>query len=325
MAGGHGPVDQEKVLEDMRLYVEAGITTFDCADIYTGVEELIGQFLRRSRDAMEDGSLPRVQIHTKCVPDLDSLPVLRRQDIVAIVDRSLQRLNVERLDLVQFHWWDYTIPGYVDALAHLQTLQKAGKIREIGVTNFDVAHLEEILHAGIGVVSNQVQYSVLDHRPERGMVSLCQRWGIALLCYGTVMGGLLSPRYLGAPEPDHPENRSVVKYKLIADDFGGWDLFQQMLTTLREIGHKHRVGIGAVASRYVLQKSGVGAVIIGARDARHLPETVRLFDFELDEQDLEAVGRVVRQALGPDGDVYSAERMKGQRHAAIMKYNLNKQ
>ncbi len=324
LAGGHGPVDREKAVEDMRRYVETGITTFDCADIYTGVEELIGQFLRRYRGAMEDGSLPGVQIHTKCVPDLDSLPVLRRQDIEAIVDRSLQRLGVDRLEMVQFHWWDYAIPGYVEALAHLQALQKAGKIREIGVTNFDVAHLEEVLQAGIDVVSNQVQYSVLDHRPERGMVSLCERSGIALLCYGTVAGGLLSSRYLGVPEPDPPhENRSVVKYKLMVDDFGGWDLFQQLLTTLQEIGRKHRVGIAAVASRYILQKSGVGAVIIGARHARHLPEMVRLFDFALDEEDLETVGRVVQQARGPAGDVYAAERVKGAKHAVIMKYNLS--
>ncbi len=321
---GQGPVDQEEALESMRLYAEAGITTFDCADIYTGVEELIGKFLRRYRGAMEDGSLPRVQIHTKCVPDLDSLPTLRRQDLEDIVDRSLQRLGVERLDLVQFHWWDYATPGYVEALANLQAIQKAGKIREIGVTNFDVAHLEEILQAGITIVSNQVQYSAVDQRPERGMASLCQRWGISLLCYGTLAGGLLSDRYLGVPEPEPPyENRSLVKYKLIVDDFGGWDLFQQLLTALQRIGQKHSASIAAVASRYILQKNSAGAVILGARHARHLPETVRLHALQLDEQDLEAINRIVRQAQGPGGDIYSVERMC-QKHADIMKYNLNR-
>jgi aryl-alcohol dehydrogenase-like predicted oxidoreductase len=308
----------------MRLYVQAGITTLDCADIYTGVEELIGQFLHRYRDAMKNGSLPSVQVHTKCVPDLDSLPSLSRQDIEAIVDRSLQRLGVEQLDLVQFHWWDYSVPGYVEALGHLQAFQKAGKIGEIGVTNFDAAHLEEVLQAGISVVSNQVQYSALDHRPERDMVSLCQRSGISLLCYGTLGGGLLSSRYLGVPEPQPPyENRSLLKYKLIVDDFGGWDLFQQLLTTLQEIGQKHDVSIASVASRYILQKSSVGAVIIGTRHVRHLRETMRLIDLELDEHDLGAIARVVQQARGPEGGVYSVERLS-QKHAAIMKYNLNR-
>jgi len=323
LAGGHGAIEAEQAVEDMRAYVEAGITTFDCADIYTGVEELIGTFLRRYRAAMESGSLPRVQIHTKFVPDLDALPRLRRRDVEAIIDRSLLRLGVERLDLVQFHWWDYGIRGYVETALHLQALQKAGKIREIGATNWDVAHLEEILQAGVRIASHQVQYSVLDHRPERGMAALCRQWGIALLCYGTVGGGLLSERWLGALEPRPPfENRSLTKYKLIVDEFGGWEPFQRLLETLQEIGRKHEAGIAAVAGRYVLQKEGVAAIIVGARHARHLPETLRIFGLALDEQDLAAIAHVA-QSRGPAGDIYSVERQKGGKHAAIMRYNLN--
>ncbi len=309
----------------MRLYLEAGVTTFDCADIYTGVEELIGQFIRRYGSAVRDGTLPPLQIHTKCVPDLDALPRLKRRDIEAIVDRSLRRLGVDLLDLVQFHWWDYSIPGYVEAMVHLQNLQKEGKIRELGVTNFDTPRLTEILDAGVDIVSNQVQYSALDHRPERGMVSLCDRHDIALLCYGTLAGGLLSNRYLEAPEPGKPyENRSLAKYKLIVDDFGGWDLFQDLLIAFEGVAHKHNVSIAVAASRYILQKTAVGAVIIGARNARHLPDTLRLFDFELDPEDMENITRVVQRAIGPTGDVYSLERQKGRKHAAIMKYNLNR-
>ena len=204
LAGGHGRIDREQALEDMRLYVQAGITTFDCADIYTGVEALIGEFLRRHREDMARGNLPPVQVHTKYVPDLDLLPTLKKRDVESVIDRSLRRLAVERLDLVQFHWWDYDIPGYVEAALHLKALQDAGKIKHIGVTNFDVPHLEEILDAGVPVVSNQVQYSVLDHRPEQGMTKLCGRYGISLLCYGTVAGGFLSDRYLGASEPQPP-------------------------------------------------------------------------------------------------------------------------
>jgi aryl-alcohol dehydrogenase-like predicted oxidoreductase len=136
----------------MRAFVQAGITTFDCADIYTGVEELIGEFLRR-----HGGALPPVQVHTKYVPDLESLPNLTGRDVERSIDRSLRRLGVERLDLVQFHWWDYDVPGYVEAALQLARLQRAGKIRHIGLTNFDAMHLREILNAGVDVVSNQVQ------------------------------------------------------------------------------------------------------------------------------------------------------------------------
>lgn len=325
LAGGHGDIERERALDDMRLYAEAGITTFDCADIYTGVEELIGEFLRRHQRAMRDGQLPDIQVHTKYVPDLDALPTLTRRDVEAVVDRSLQRLGVERLDLVQFHWWDYDIPGYVEAAWHLEALRKAGKIRHIAVTNFDVPHLEEILEAGVPVVSNQVQYSVLDRRPERGMVDLCDRRGISLLCYGTVAGGFLSDRYLGVTEPVPPfENRSLTKYKLIIDDLGGWPLFEQLLAALKGVALKQGVSLATVATRYTLQKGGVGAVIVGARHARHLPDTLRLFSFVLDEGDLDTIERLTERAQGPAGDVYSVERVKGGKHAIIMKYNLNR-
>jgi aryl-alcohol dehydrogenase-like predicted oxidoreductase len=325
LAGGHGTIERERALADMRLYTEAGITTFDCADIYTGVEELIGDFLRRQQGAMRDGPLLGVQVHTKVVPDLGALPTLTRRDVEAAIDRSLQRLGLDHLDLVQFHWWDYDIPGYVEAASHLQNLRKAGKIRHIAVTNFDVPRLQEILDAGVPVVSNQVQYSVLDRRPERGMVDLCERHGITLLCYGTVAGGLLSDRYLGLPEPKPPfENRSLTKYKLIIDDFGGWELFQQLLATLERIARKHSASVATVATRYILQKDAVGAAIVGVRHAHHLADTLRLFSFVLDQSDLDAIQRITDQAQGPGGDVYSVERVKGGKHAVIMKTNLNR-
>ncbi len=326
LAGGHGAIGREQALDDMRAYVEAGVTTFDCADIYTGVEELIGEFLRRQRGAIRSGTLPEVQVHTKYVPDLAALPTLGREDVEAVIDRSLRRLGVERLDLVQFHWWDYDIADYVEAAWHLETLRQAGKIKHLGVTNFDVARLEEILAAGVPVVAHQVQYSVLDRRPERGMVELCEREGITLLCYGTLAGGFLSERYLGLPEPEPPlENRSLIKYKLIIDDYGGWGLFQQLLAALASIAGKHNASIAAVACRYVLQKQGVAAAIVGARHSRHLQDTVRTFRFALDAIDLDAIDGITCQGPGPAGDVYAAEREKGGRHAAIMRYNLSSQ
>jgi aryl-alcohol dehydrogenase-like predicted oxidoreductase len=325
LAGGHGSVDREQALRDMLAFVEAGITTMDCADIYTGVEALIGEFLSRHQAATERGELPAVQVHTKYVPDRNALPTLGGDEAEAIIDRSRRRLGMERLDLVQFHWWDYGVLGYVDATLHLNQLRKAGKIKHIGVTNFDVAHLAEILDAGVPVVSNQVQYSVLDQRSEGGMVDFCRQHDIDLLCYGTVAGGFLTDRYLGVSEPEHPlENRSLTKYKLIIDDFGGWGLFQELLETLQGIAEKHGASIATVATRYVLQKPKVAGVIVGARNTRHLDDTLQLFDFALDAQDVAAVEAVRERAEGPGGTVYGLERVKDGKHASIMKYNLNR-
>ena len=149
LAGGHGAVDAAAAHDDMDRFVAAGITTFDCADIYTGVEALIGAWI--ARRSARGGAAP-VQIHTKYVPDLDRLATHSRADVVRGVDRSLARLGVERLDLVQLHWWDYDAAGYVDAAGWLDEQRRAGKIRHVGLTNFDRERLSEIVAAGIPVV-----------------------------------------------------------------------------------------------------------------------------------------------------------------------------
>jgi aryl-alcohol dehydrogenase-like predicted oxidoreductase len=322
LAGGHGTIDHAAALDDMDRFVDAGITTFDCADIYTGVESLIGAWLRRR------GPRPSrpVQVHTKYVPDRDRLRTHTRADVVRGVERSLTRLGVEALDLVQLHWWDYDIPGYVDAAVWLDELRRDGKVRHLGLTNFDRPRLREVLAAGVRMVSHQVQYSVLDRRPANGMATLCAEYGIGLLCYGALAGGFLSERYLGRPDPAPPlENRSLVKYRLIIEEFGGWVRFQRLLTVLHDIAARHGVSIGAVAIRWVLDQPGAAGVIVGARHAGHLGDTLRACALALDADDHAAIARVQADARGPAGDVYALERAKDGPHAAIMRYTLNRQ
>ncbi len=326
LAGGHGRVDEQLAIEDMRAFVEAGITTFDCADIYTGVETLIGKFLKTYQDAFASGNLPSVQIHTKYVPDYNALATLSREDTTRIIDRSLKRLGVERLDMVQFSWWTYDIPGYVETALHLSELQKVGKIRYVGITNFDGAAIQKMIDAGVLITGNQVQYSILDHRPEQIQQDLAGQYGFRFLCYGVIAGGFLSDRYLGVPDPAQPlENRSLTKYRLIIDEFGGWPFFQEALRVLKYIADKHEVGIAEVASRYVLQKPNVGGIIIGARNQKHLDKLRYLSRFRLDAEDLKDISAVVGRAKGPKGPVFGLERDKSGKHGAIMKYNLNEQ
>lgn len=326
LAGGHGKIEEKQAIDDMLAFVEAGITTFDCADIYTGVEELIGKFLKEHKDAFNSGSLSPVQIHTKYVPDYDALATLSKEDTTKIIDRSLQRLGVERLDLVQFAWWDYRFPKYVETALHLTELQQQGKIRHLGITNFDAARIQEMLDAGVSIVGNQVQYSVLDHRPEATMTAIARHYNMGYLCYGVLAGGFLSDRYLNLPDPTEPlENRSLVKYRLIIEAFGGYALFQKLLKTLQAIGEKYEVGIAEVAGRYVLQKDQVAGIIVGARNRHHLDKLTQLNRFSLNEEDLEKIATIITQAKGPKGQVYELERDKEGKHGAIMRYNLNAQ
>jgi aryl-alcohol dehydrogenase-like predicted oxidoreductase len=308
----------------MAAFVDQGVTTFDCADIYTGVEEMIGRFRERLLATQGAEALRAFKVHTKFVPDWDALARIDRPYVRNVIDRSLRRLRLERLDLVQFHWWNYQTPGVVETALLLKELQDEGKIDQIGGTNFDTAHVRALLDAGVPLVSMQVQYSPLDTRPENGLVALCQERGVKLLCYGTVAGGFLSERWLGAPEPPEPfTNRSLTKYKLIIDDFGGWSLFQNLLATLKAIGSKHGVGLTAVATRWVLDRPAVAGAIIGARYAEHLPANLAAFGFALDGEDRAAIDAVLARRTGPEGDTYTVERDREGRHGRIMHYNLS--
>ena len=324
LAGGHGNISEEQALADMHHFVKADITTFDCADIYTGVEELIGKFRKKYKDEFRSGALSPIQIHTKYVPDYNALATLKKEDTTRIIDRSLKRLGVERLDLVQFAWWDYQFPKYLETAVHLSELQKSGKIRFLGVTNFDTQRIQEMLDAGVPIASNQVQYSVLDHRVEKDMTALAQKHHIPYLCYGTVAGGFLSDRYLNAPDPVPPfENRSLTKYRLIIDEFGGYELFQEALQVLKIIAKQYEVGIAEVACKYILQKPMVGGVIVGARNRNHLGKLQKLDSFTLNQNDLVKIESVVSRSKGPNGPFYELERDKTGKHGSIMKYNLN--
>jgi aryl-alcohol dehydrogenase-like predicted oxidoreductase len=318
LAGGHGAVDRAAAIADMHAFVDAGVTTFDCADIYTGVESLIGDFIR------DRGRASDLQIHTKYVPDRSQLGRLTAHDVGRAVERSLTRLGVEALDLVQFHWWDYGVPGAIDALGWLADERRLGRIRQLGVTNFDTPTLAALLDAGLPIVSHQVQYSLLDRRPSGVMRALCAARGVQLLCYGTVAGGFLSERYLGAAEPGPAlENRSLVKYRLIVEEAGGWPRLQRLLSRLAAIATRRGTGIAAVAIAWVLRQPHVAAAIVGARHARHLPSTLAAASTVLDDDDVRALDAAAADGPPLPGDVYALERTQGGRHAAVMKYELN--
>ncbi|MBV9289250.1 MAG: aldo/keto reductase [Hyphomicrobiales bacterium] len=325
LAGGHCAVDREKAIGDLIAAFDAGIFTFDCADIYTGVEELYGEVRDRICATRGEEAARRLKIHTKFVPDLDLLPTIERADVERIIDRSLRRLKVEALDLVQFHWWDYAEPRMLETVATLDELRRAGKVMRIGGTNFDTRRLEQLLDADLPIVSMQVQYSLIDRRPDRGFARVCERRGVGLLCYGTVAGGFLSDRWLGVPEPRGAlANRSLVKYKLIIDEFGGWALFQDLLAVLRRIADRHGADIASVASAAVLGGPAVAAVIIGATSRAHLAPNVAASSLRLTPSDHTEI-IAVTGGRGPGGDVYEVERDRAGAHGAIMKYNLNRE
>ena len=321
LAGGHGPVDRRQAIADMAQYVQAGLTTFDCADIYTGVEELIGDF----RHAYP-GLAPRVQVHTKLVPDYDRLASLQSSEVENIIHRSRQRLRQDTLDLVQFHWWDTAVAGYLEVAQTLQRLQAQGYIRHIGLTNFNTTLTRQLVQAGLPVISTQVQYSVLDRRPEAQLLPYARQQGVSLLVYGSLAGGFVSPHWLNQPEPSGPfDNRSLTKYKLIIDDAGGWELFQALLHTLHQIGQAHNASLSQIAVAWVLHQPGVAAAIVGATSTRHLQPNLAIPQIQLSPGELQAIDQVRQQGQPLTGDAFDLELDKEGRHGRIMKYNLNRE
>lgn len=315
-------ISNDDLFATLRRLVEAGFTTFDCADIYTGVEERLGAFLR---DLQRSGPETGLQIHTKFVPDRDDLATVDRAYVRRIVERSMTRLGVEALDLVQFAWWDYDVPGWLEVAGWLRDLQDEGKIRHLGATNFDTTHMREFAAAGLPFLTNQVQYSVLDHRPERSMAAFCRESPLRLIAYGALAGGFLSDRYRGSPAPAPPlENRSLTKYALVIDEFGGWIRFQGLLDILHELAVSYGTTVGTVALRYVLQRPAVAAVIVGMRNDQHLAATVEVGRVHLSADDVRRIDDYCR-GRGPQGDVFDLERDPDGAHGRIMRYNLNRE
>lgn len=311
VAGGHGYIDPTSAINSMIDYHNAGFTTWDLADIYGPAEDFVGDFRHKLRQVQGESALDNVQALTKFVPNPGAMtrPVVEQS-----INESLAKMNLATLDLLQFHWWDYNDTNYLNALDYLSELRDEGKIKHIGLTNFDTQRMQVMADHGLNLVSNQVQYSLIDMRPEVKMEKFCKQHNMTLLTYGTLCGGLLSEKFLGKPEPlrGHLNTASLQKYKNMIDAWGGWILFQELLRTLDEIAHKHSVSIANVATRHILDKPQVAGVIIGVRlgIAEHIADNLRVFDMKLDSDDYSKIKAVICKShdlfelIGDCGDEY---------------------
>jgi aryl-alcohol dehydrogenase-like predicted oxidoreductase len=311
VAGGHGQIDHELAMADMLRYHDAGFTTWDLADIYGPAEDFIGDFRRRLSKVKGKEELDKIQLFTKWVPQPSRIT---RSMVNSSIETSIRRMDVSSLDLLQFHWWDYNNPYYMDALKYLSDLRDKGNIKHLGLTNFDTDHLQIITDSGVPIASNQVQYSIIDRRPEVKMIPFCRKHNISLLTYGSICGGLLSERYVGKPEPSITDlnTLSLQKYKKMIDTWGNWNLFQRLLLVLDNIAKKHRASIANVATNYILSKATVAGVIIGVRLGiiDHIDDNSNVFNFNLDDSDLESIDLVCENSnnlyeiIGDCGEEY---------------------
>jgi aryl-alcohol dehydrogenase-like predicted oxidoreductase len=161
LAGGHGKYRESDAIQNMIAHYQAGINTLDTADIYGPSEVIIGKFVNQQSSSSQ--GKPIIPMTKFCcfryLEDIDRTEVRQR------ILKSCERLQVKQLPLVQFFWSRYDVKRYVDVALYLTELKEEGLIQEIGATNFDLKHLQELKNAGIPIVSHQVQLSALDRRP----------------------------------------------------------------------------------------------------------------------------------------------------------------
>lgn len=272
--------DLDAAAEALVSYARDGFDSFDMADHYGSAEIVAGMAHKAMREA---GQTPPT-ILTKWCPEpgeMDASTVRKG------VETALERLDLPVVDVMQFHWWRYESPQYLDALEQLMRLREEGLIREIGLTNFDAAHLHLILKHGIEVASNQVCFSLLDRRAAGQLSEVAAANNVSLLAFGTLCGGFLSDRSVGAEEPREIADWSRMKYKRFIDASGDWASFQSLLVILDSVAKKHDVSISNIATAWALAHPAITSTIIGTRlgEGQHRADNKRALAVQLDRQD----------------------------------------
>ncbi|KIK63070.1 hypothetical protein GYMLUDRAFT_72306 [Collybiopsis luxurians FD-317 M1] len=283
---------QNAALEQL---VKAGLLATDMADHYGDAELVYKSF--RTRLPLSVAST--VVAATKWCIFRDPEGDISAQFVLNAVQERSRRLG-GRIELLQFHWFDYSRKDYLFILTELVKLSKSHPelVSNVGLCNFDAEHTEEAcLHilsefGQVGLVSNQVQYSLVDPRPSIKMTDVCNKYGLKLLTYGTLCGGLMSEKWLGAKEPNiYSESLRLTpshrKYFDVIKAWASWNDFQILLSTLKAIADKHRVDLANVATRWVLDRPAVGAVIVGTRlgVSSNVESNLKTFSLRLDEED----------------------------------------
>ena len=286
-------IDPKAYSEKIIPYVEAGLTTFDMADHYGSSELIVGEYNLNN-------STSDVQLLTKWVPKPGKVD---KQSVSDAVQLALDRMKQTSIDLMQYHAWHYPDPSWLDALFYLTELKQEGLIKNIGVTNFDAAHLRVACASGIPIVSNQISNSLIDQRANSSkIINVCNEYGIKLLAYGVVMGGFLTNKWLNKnePKPENLKTWSEMKYKRFIDESGGWDAYQNLLNVVNQIAQNNDVSIANICSRYILENPLVAGIIIGARlgENNHIKDNLNILKTKISKEEINLI-RDAQKELNP--------------------------
>ncbi|MGH7257393.1 MAG: aldo/keto reductase [Nitrospiraceae bacterium] len=272
-------LDEQGTVAVVQAALDAGITFFDTADIYgdTKSELFLGRALRGRRD--------EVVIATKFGMAVDDKRRGARPEYVRqAVEDSLRRLGIDCIDLYQLHQPDSTVP-IAETLGAMNELVRAGKVREIGCSNFSVEQIREaeaaVKNGAARFVSVQNEYSLLHREPEKGVLAECERLGLAFLPYFPLASGLLSGKYRrGRPAPEG----SRLAGGRYADDLNERNL--TIVESLIEFAVSRGHTLLELAISWLLMRPAVASVIAGATTTEQVRANVTSADWRLSPADL---------------------------------------
>ena len=291
-----GRIDETRTREVIDAALDQGINFFDTADMYAEgrSEELIGRFV------VDRGHRSQVLIATKFGQDMPGQGRGARPEYVKrAFEASLKRLRTDYIDLYQLHLPDPDVP-IAETLGALNELVKAGKVREIGCSNFsapqivDAEEAAERRRGSARFVSLQNEYSLLHRDPEKGVLAECERLGVAFLPFFPLMSGLLTGKYRkGEPIP---EGTRVAKYeryrKLLTDE--NLDRVEALIGYAESHGHT----ILELAISWLLAHRVVASVIAGASSAQQVRANVSAANWRLGAAELEEIDSLLSRGVG---------------------------
>ena len=297
----HGnQVEEDAAAACVRAALDAGITTFDTADVYANgaAEEVLGRALHGvRRDSIE--------IFTKVYWPPGPNPNnrgLSRKHIIESAEASLRRLGTDHVDLLQAHRYDNETP-LEETLRAFDDLVRAGKVHYIGVSEWTADQIADAVRIadqmGLDrIVSNQPQYSLLWRVIEPEVVPLCEREGISQIVWSPVAQGVLTGKY--PPGAALPEGSRALSgdanfmSRLLRDEVLG--PVAEFAALVKESG----LTPATVAIAWVLRNPNVASAIIGASRPEQVVENVKALDIELDDDLVAAIDKVLEPAIVRD-------------------------
>jgi aryl-alcohol dehydrogenase-like predicted oxidoreductase len=280
-------LDEAASAEVIHAALDAGINFFDTADIYgkTQSEQFVGRALRLRRH--------QVVIATKFGMAVDDKRRGARPEYVRqAIEDSLRRLGTDRIDLYQIHQPDPTVP-IADTLGALDGLVKAGKVREIGCSNFSADQLREAQAAvrpgAAQFVSVQNEYSLLHREPEREVIPVCEKLGIAFIPYFPLASGLLTGKYRRGQAP--PQGTRLAPGGRFQDTLNEKNLaiVESLITLAESRGHT----LLELALSWLAMQPTVASVIAGATSPQQVRANAAAAGWRLSQAELAAVDKII--------------------------------